>query len=467
MQPPSRCQQTNCDLRLHDGRSLMATVAPYVTRADASALFQMYAETQDWSRFRSTEAATAAPTIPSAARPALWFWDGSLFAAVRAADRRLLVKRDAQKPTLWTRVGDETLDSDVAAAASSTHAELASVRNGELVLRRQDGSGWQPWQSLGAPPGTGTLSVPALVKWDDVRLDLFVIRDGKLFHRARSEPDVWSDYIELASGLTGNPAAASWGPGRLDVVAVRADDRSIWHAGWEDGFDWANDYLGGPVKVGTDLAAVSYAHARLSIFAVFDSGLLYERRWAPPDWQNWAPIGGHLPASSPAATPAPGAIHLAAAFDPLGRPGMVRELWHRVWSGCLAEPGSAAVLSCSVRCPCPEGYGGCAPAGDGKDCLGALVCAGSVGSIYGLNNNPVCVQPSCASQTACQPGCRCAASRAACTGDEDCAPGLVCESTGGASSTRTCFASTCRNGFRDLGELGVDCGGMCRPCTAP
>ena len=381
MQPPSRCQQSNCDLRLHDGRSLTATTAPYVTRADASVLFQMYAETQSWSRFRSTEAAPAAPAVPPAARPALWFWDGSLFAAVRAADRRLLVKRDAQKPTPWIRVGDETLDSDVAAAATSTHAELLAVRNGELVLRRQDGSGWQPWQSLGAPPGAGTLSVPALVKWDEVRLDLFVIRDGKLFHRARSEPEVWSDYIELASGLTGNPAAASWGPGRLDVVAVRADDRSIWHAGWEDGFDWASDYLGGPVKVGTDLAAVSYAHARLSIFAVFDSGLLYERRWAPPEWQNWVPIGGHLPSSSPAVTPAPGAIHLAAAFDSPGRPGMVRELWHRVWSECLAEPGSPAVLSCSVRCPCPEGYGGCASAGGGRDCLGGLVCAGGgVGS---------------------------------------------------------------------------------------
>ena len=86
----------------------------------------MYAETQSWSRFRSTEAAPAAPAVPPAARPALWFWDG--FAVRRGPGRRQAAAGEARRavnPRRGFRVGDETLDSDVAAAAASSHAELA------------------------------------------------------------------------------------------------------------------------------------------------------------------------------------------------------------------------------------------------------------------------------------------------------------------------------------------------------
>ncbi len=141
--------------------------------------------------------------------------------------------------------------------------------------------------------------------------------DVKLFHRARSEPEVWS--LLEPNDLTGNPAAASCGPGRLDVVAVRADDRSIWHAGWEDGFDWpVTSSRPGEVRNGPGSRVLRHgrsASCRLRFGpAVSDAGAARV--------ENSVAIGGHLPSSSPAATPAPGAIHLSAAFDSPGRSGV-------------------------------------------------------------------------------------------------------------------------------------------------
>ena len=93
------------------------------------------------------------------------------------------------------------------------------------------------------------------------------------------------------------PAAASWGPGRLDVV-VRGVDDQLWHK-WFDAGSWSGwEPLGGLTTAGP--ATTSWSAGRLDVFVNGIDGQLWHKWWDGA-WSDWVPLGG-IVLDSPAAT---------------------------------------------------------------------------------------------------------------------------------------------------------------------
>ncbi|MDP9251242.1 MAG: hypothetical protein M3O78_07720, partial [Chloroflexota bacterium] len=57
-----------------------------------------------------------------------------------------------------------------------------------------------------------------------------------LWHRWY-QPDGWQAWERLAEGITSDPSACSWGPGRIDLFA-RGAGGELMH-GWWDGGAWS------------------------------------------------------------------------------------------------------------------------------------------------------------------------------------------------------------------------------------
>lgn len=83
---------------------------------------------------------------------------------------------------------------------------------------------------------------------------------------------------------------------------------------------------------------------------------------------------------------------------------------------CAGLPANGQSAHCTTTCPCGSGQGGCDE--NNAECQSGNYCASNVGTFYGFVN-----------------------------------------------TTDICLANTCRNGVKDAGEDGVDCGPTCLPCS--
>ena len=92
------------------------------------------------------------------------------------------------------------------------------------------------------------------------------------------------------------PAAASWGPGHIDLF-VRGADQALWHKTYDNGWgEWEN--LGGVLA--SDPAAVSWGHGRIDVFAQGADNQLWHKAFTAGAWTGWESLGGVL-TSAPAA----------------------------------------------------------------------------------------------------------------------------------------------------------------------
>lgn len=122
-----------------------------------------------------------------------------------------------------------------------------------------------PWEHLGGGFTTG----PAAASWGPGRLDVFGRGFDNALWQARFADGQWSGWSSLGGGLTSRPAAASWGPGRIDVV-VKGTDNAFWHRGfgtpWPPWGLWSSwRSLDGQMASGPALA--SPGSRRLELFA--------------------------------------------------------------------------------------------------------------------------------------------------------------------------------------------------------
>ena len=89
------------------------------------------------------------------------------------------------------------------------------------------------WESLGGEL-TGD---PAACSWGPERIDLFCRgRDGTL-HHCWYEPAGWQPWRSLGIATDADPTACAPYPGRVDVF-VRGADGDLRHGAWSDG-TWA------------------------------------------------------------------------------------------------------------------------------------------------------------------------------------------------------------------------------------
>ena len=135
--------------------------------------------------------------------------------------------------------------------------------------------------------------------WASDRIDLFVRRDGDRIATKHGDGRSFSDWRDLTSSETDfSPAAASWGPGRIDVV-TRGKDAKIWHH-WFDGGTWNGDRGACFKPPGFSDAADGQFSSSPAIAAPFSNRVeVYARgmnnalwfRYYDGDWHPWASLG--------------------------------------------------------------------------------------------------------------------------------------------------------------------------------
>jgi hypothetical protein len=143
-----------------------------------------------------------------------------------------------------------------------------------------------------APPVAGdtlgVLGTPAAVSLEPGRVDVFVrATDRRFWQRARRDVwHAWGWFYE--SFVDSDPAAASWGPERIDLFARGAADGQLVHIFYDKGWaDWES--LG--KKLASAPAVTSASFERLDIVARDESGAIlhlgFNRAWSP-----WSSLGG-------------------------------------------------------------------------------------------------------------------------------------------------------------------------------
>jgi hypothetical protein len=132
---------------------------------------------------------------------------------------------------------------------------------GELLHKfyAANGNGWNP-NGLGGPletVGVGIAGDPTVTSWGIGRLDIFARGPGgELLHKYfdgtnwnPNGPAPGGPLETIGVGIAGDPTVASWGNGRLDVVA-RGPAGELLHKYYDfNGSAWNPNGLGGPLEV--------------------------------------------------------------------------------------------------------------------------------------------------------------------------------------------------------------------------
>jgi glucose/arabinose dehydrogenase len=154
------------------------------------------------------------------------------------------------------------------------------------------GAGFSSWIWLGAPPG-GVVGDPAAASWAPGRLDVFARgTNNKLWQRFSTNGGAtWSSwFMPVPDGtLASSPATATWAPNRLDVM-VTGTDGQVYQRFW-DTTTWSSAWLArgrppsGPVQ-GTP-SSTSWAPGRLDVFARGTDNRLWQTFWNGQAWSAW------------------------------------------------------------------------------------------------------------------------------------------------------------------------------------
>jgi hypothetical protein len=131
----------------------------------------------------------------------------------------------------------------------------------------------------------------AAASWGEGRLDVVAGgRDGAVYHNYFEPSSGWHGWVSIGgSDRTSAPSVASWGPGRLDVFA-KGPNGTLMHNWFENGAwrfgsnsnAWEN--LGGQIT-GTP-AVVSWGKDRLDVFALRGSENI-DHLWFENGWRPW------------------------------------------------------------------------------------------------------------------------------------------------------------------------------------
>ncbi len=146
--------------------------------------------------------------------------------------------------------------------------------------------------------GLHPISGLGAASWSADHIELFVRReDDKIACKTLNSaaPGAWES--KFSNGMTGSPAAASWGPERVDLIA-RASDGTYMHQA-RDSRGWINESrcsqapgyiesLGGPFD--SSPAAAAPFDNRLELYAIHHGELQF-RYWDGTQWQEWASLG--------------------------------------------------------------------------------------------------------------------------------------------------------------------------------
>jgi hypothetical protein len=154
--------------------------------------------------------------------------------------------------------------------------------------------GWTNWKSEDI--GIKVNGTPAVSSLREGRLDVFVRSlDNRLFHRIY-ENEIWqgTGWTEFSDGHTfeTSPAAISWGTDKIDLFAVW--NKQVQHRYYQNGVwsSWAEN-LGGHTH--DALTAASWKPGRVDVLLRTIDNFVYRRFWeggVTSGWKEWENVGG-------------------------------------------------------------------------------------------------------------------------------------------------------------------------------
>ncbi|WP_287263267.1 S8 family serine peptidase [Moorena sp. SIO3A5] len=189
--------------------------------------------------------------------------------------------------------------------------------------RPSDGT-WSDWENLG---GYGIYS-PAAASWGPNRIDTFVIGTDHAMYHKWWDGSAWRGWENLEGYIISTPAAVSWGANRIDTFVVGSNN-SLYRKWW-DGSAWRGwENLGGYCLYAP--AASSWGPNRIDTFIIGTDHALYHKWWDGSAWRGWENLGGYS-ISAPAAV-SWGPNHIATFT--IGRD---RALYYKTWNGSIWTP---------------------------------------------------------------------------------------------------------------------------------
>jgi hypothetical protein len=171
----------------------------------------------------------------------------------------------------------------------------------------------------------------------DVTTDVFARGVGFELLHGTFNRDGWSGWTDLGDVTDATPAAASWGPGRVDVFYKGLDGllhQKTWTAisGWFAGNVPADEMTTGP-------DATAWGPNRLDVVYRGNDGRLKQRVWQGGLWYGPFDLGVSVTISKPAITSwGPNRLDVFANSAPNAAEAPPARLVHRAWDGAAWTP---------------------------------------------------------------------------------------------------------------------------------
>jgi hypothetical protein len=277
-----------------------------------------------WSAFQQQTGAAAWPTLswhyeymgpseikgdPDVSSPVA----GSLNLYARGLDDKLWQRWAVSGPwSGWQQISAGAISSGPGAVSWGPGRVDTFARNadGSVGHWYYNGSAWY-YEPMGSTPEI--LGDPDVASPTAGSLNLFVRGlDGKLWQKwAVSGP--WSGWQQISAGaIASSPAAVSWGPNRVDVVA-RMPDNSLGHW-YYFGSGWYYDNLGGEFTADPDIA--STGEQKLNVIVRGLDKNLWQKRFTPTGgWGAWEFIGGPVASGPGAVSWGPSRVEVFARME--------------------------------------------------------------------------------------------------------------------------------------------------------
>lgn len=205
-----------------------------------------------------------------------------------------------------------------------------------MLHRYFDGLSWGPsWEE--AENLGGDVETISSSSWAKNRLDIIgKSKNGSYVHKAWTGKGWFPDGLQwedIGGNFFSNPATVSWGPGRLDIVGFNADNGSLWHKYYHNGWSQWEDLGGGPF-VGNPVAT-SWGKGRLDFWAINSDGELNHLYWDGSQYSSWEVLGGEF-------TDTPKVVHWKTSrIDIVGK-GLSDDKYHlKSYDGSKWNPSEA------------------------------------------------------------------------------------------------------------------------------
>jgi hypothetical protein len=186
---------------------------------------------------------------------------------------------------------------------------------------------------------------PAAASWGPSRLDVFWRGDGDngALYGKSWNGSAWSGLVTLGGTTSSVPAVIAPAANRLEVYA-RGDDNFTWYRRW-NGTAWSSwTYLAGKSYTGP-AASPRRGTAIVDVFVRATDNAIYHRQRNGETWSaGWTPIG----APPGGATSAPAAISNAPGRIDVFVRGADSAIWQRTWTGSWSGWRSAGGTAASA-----------------------------------------------------------------------------------------------------------------------